>query len=168
MTFPLFLKSIGGRWRNSSATRNTLFGFARLLDEALVPFQLLKKGHIFLLLYTLGISALAVWSALEINQHWFNLLIQTKTQTGLSLLVISRIWLCSGILIWICSLPFFYTAIGLPLRILWMRGTLAMPELLSKTVPSIRFSLQALGLALKIEFYTLIPLLAMASRGIRV
>lgn len=153
--------SISARFNRSRAGRHIVFALKRLFDEVALPILALKRGHILLLGYTIGISALTVWATLEMNQQWYEVLLRTRTQTGFTILAISRIWFFGALLVWACSLPIICTAVALPLRILWARGNLANREIVTRTLPSIRFSSRALGLALRIEVYHLVPLMAM-------
>lgn len=154
--------SIDARVNGSRAGRHILFALRRIGDDISLPFKALKKGHLLLALYTIGLSLLALWGTLELSAEWYQVLLSTRQQTGLTPITVSRIWVLSTIFLWICTLPILLTAVALPLRVLWVRGTLTSPELFTQTLSSIGYSLRAIGLTLRIELYQLIPVFAMA------
>ncbi|MBN8549492.1 MAG: hypothetical protein J0M12_09270 [Deltaproteobacteria bacterium] len=155
------MDSISTMWKNSAAARRARFGLQRVLDDLSLPFVALKKSHLYLLTYTLGISLLTIWALSHLTQEWNSILLQTQKKSGLSFVTISRISLGSTFLLWVFSIPIFLTAAALPIRILWVHGTLFTSDLLQKTFSSIQSSQRALGLALRTEVRNLIPLAVM-------
>jgi hypothetical protein len=149
------------RSKQSELCRTISFRLQGVGAEIFFPFRALRIGHLFLVVYTLGLSALVIWCAAALSDEITAAFKSAAQQAAITEANQGRIILILQAFLCFLALPFLLTAIALPHRILWIRGTLKTIELPSRTFSSAKESLRAMTIGMRAEIYHLVPLIVL-------
>lgn len=132
-----------------------------LWHELLFPFRCLYRGHVLLLAYMATLILGALWLTNYLGRNLFSFLLELESHGSGSSPLLKIIWFGGVAGISLLAIPVILTGAALPLRYLWITGSLYSLELLTKTPVTMRESLRAMGIALRLSLRTVIPLAAL-------
>ena len=105
---------------------------------ALLPFVLLRRGHIPYLLFLVGLTATA-YIAIDVIENFIqSYAVLIEARYGASRDGAVKLYAIVKIFCWIFFVPFLITATALPVRILWVTGRTAASALFELTLPSLQ------------------------------
>ena len=132
-----------------------------LLRKVATPARVLQRGHIFLLLYSAGLTYLAFWAAQLLTREGFAYLASLDSDTLPAGSWAPLLGLAWAALCWLSTIPVMLTAFTLPVRSLWVQGRVDLVGLLEQTPLSITNTIRCLVLSVRQVFVLLLPGIAM-------
>ncbi|MBX7144458.1 MAG: hypothetical protein K1X79_08425 [Oligoflexia bacterium] len=132
-----------------------------VVDELIMPLRLLKMGHVVLLPYV-ALLLFAAWRGYAEAVVY----LRESIRVALRDLAPSQTLSKSLDIITSVSIGYFcfclaLVALILPVRIVWLKGRMAIGMSISETVPSFLYAARTLAKALHLALYRLIPGIAM-------
>lgn len=132
-----------------------------ITDELSMPLRLLKMGHIFVVLYVLGLTY-GAWLACNEGGIFLRATIRSAIRNlSPSPALVKALDIATTFITSYLLLCIVLVAVVLPVRIVWMKGKMAIGMTLAETLPSVLYAARTLAKALHLSLYRLIPSIAM-------
>lgn len=136
-------------------------GAALSLYKLMFPLRALRKGGILLFAYTGALGVATYLGLSKLERVLYEAVSYLAGQAQIDSTAVAFLLLTISGALWILALPLLLTAVALPIRILWVHGTLKNTQLLTDTLPSMKASIRTIALMIKLELRYFIPLLLM-------